>query len=109
MNCSKCGSPIERPAGPGRPAAYCSDVCKRLVEYELRRIDRRLAQYELEQRELKADGVDEWEEDEAKRQRRLRALRTWIRTDEARLRELLGGGTSGHTGHDQSTPERQTS
>ena len=90
MTCAKCGSIFERQPGPGRPPAYCGDLCKRLVEYEVRRIDRRLGAYELEQRELKAEGTA-WRDD-SDRQKRLRALRRWIRMDEDRLGELLAAG-----------------
>lgn len=90
MTCSKCGAEFERDPGPGRPRSYCGDLCKRLVEYEIRRIDRRLGAYEVEQRELKADGPDEFDDED--RQKRLRALRKWIRQDEDRLRVLVGAG-----------------
>lgn len=63
-------------------------MCKRLVEFELRRLDRRLEKYALEQREVKANPED-WP-DEEERQKRLRALRRWIRQDEERMRELIG-------------------
>ena len=92
MTCAKCGSAIERTPGPGRPPSYCSDLCKRLVEYEVRRIDRRLSGYEIELRGLKYDGPDWDEEAEGERQKRMRALRRWIQGDEVRLRELLGAG-----------------
>jgi len=55
LTCIKCGSLFEPSFGPGRPARYCSYVCKRLVEFELRRIDRRLAAYHEQLREEQAD------------------------------------------------------
>ena len=63
MTCIKCGSLFEPSFGPGRPARYCSYVCKRLVEFELRRIDRRLAAYHEQLREEQADRAaasDAW-------------------------------------------------
>jgi hypothetical protein len=87
LTCAKCGSPLERAPGPGRPPSFCGAACKRLVEYEVRRLDRRIADYELEQRGLKFDGPDH---DDRDRQRRMRALRRWIRADRERLRALLG-------------------
>lgn len=92
LTCIKCGTAIERAPGAGRPPRYCGDACKRLVEYEIRRLDRRLAGYELEQRGLKYDGTAQWDDEEEERQKRMRALRKWIRQDEARLRFLLVGG-----------------
>ncbi|RTL08574.1 MAG: hypothetical protein EKK62_06895 [Acidimicrobiia bacterium] len=88
--CAKCGTALAPYAGTGRPSAYCGEVCRRLAEYEIKRIDRRLAAYELERRELKAEGPDPFDDDA--RQRRLRALRKWTATDERRLRELVGSG-----------------
>ncbi|KAB2868478.1 MAG: hypothetical protein IT503_14370 [Burkholderiaceae bacterium] len=95
--CVKCGNLFEREPGPGRPAAYCGATCRRLVEFEIRRLDRRIAAYELEQRALKYDGPgdDEWNERE--RQRRMRALRKWLAADEARLRELVAAGQGNQT------------
>ena len=89
-SCVKCGGLLEAADGPGRPATYCSTTCRRLAEFEIRRIDRRLAAYELERRELKAEGPDPCDDDA--RQRRLRALRKWAAADERRLRELVGIG-----------------
>jgi hypothetical protein len=103
LACAKCGAPLDPPSGPGRPAAYCSDLCKRLTEYEVRRLDRRLSKYELELREQKARGVQFDDEEEHERQRRLRALRAWIRTDEARLRELLSAAGADRGNQKEST------
>jgi hypothetical protein len=105
LSCAKCGAAIERTPGPGRTPSYCGDLCKRLIEYEVRRIDRRLGRYELELRELKAD-TDPLDEDA--RQRRLRALRRWIRQDEERLQILLGGGR-GNRDNPPETPRGQRS
>lgn len=35
--CSECGAPIGQPT-TGRPRSYCSALCRRAAEYELRRI-----------------------------------------------------------------------
>lgn len=95
LSCAKCGGTFERPSGPGRPPTYCGEACRRLTEFEIRRLDRRLSRYELEQREQKARGVQFDDDDEHDRQRRMRALRAWIRTDEARLCELLSAASGG--------------
>ncbi|MBL8340036.1 MAG: hypothetical protein JNL30_01110 [Rubrivivax sp.] len=94
--CLKCSAPIELAPGPGRPPRYCGVTCKRLVEYEVRRLDKRIAAYELELRGLQFDGPDLV--DNAQRQKRMRALRGWIRTDQERLRVLLNGGRSDGVG-----------
>lgn len=43
MTCAKCGGTIQPHAGRGRPATYCSTACKRLIEFERRRLARELA------------------------------------------------------------------
>src|SRR5262245_37500217 len=94
--CLKCGAILDRPSGPGRPARYCSDACKRLVEFELRRLDRRLASYYDQLREERADRTPASEAfvDNLGRTRaqRIGDLRKWIAADERRLRDLVGGG-----------------
>lgn len=99
LQCIKCGSLLAPKAGTGRPAIYCGEPCRRLVEYETRRLDRRIAAYELELRGLRYDGPDDF--DDTERQKRMRALRRWIVDDEARLRVLLGGAEV-RAGADQS-------
>lgn len=99
LQCIKCGSPLAPKAGTGRPAIYCGESCRRLVEYEIRRLDRRIAAYELELRGLRYDGPDDF--DDTERQKRMRALRRWVTEDEARLLTLLGGA-GGRAGADQS-------
>lgn len=89
MTCARCRATFEREPGPGRPPAYCGVTCRRLAEYEIRRLDRRIAVYELEQRGLKYDGPADFDHDEQERQKRMRALRKWIADDEARLRDLV--------------------
>jgi hypothetical protein len=42
QGCRKCGADLPARPRRGRPAAYCSEPCRRLAEYEIRRIDRRL-------------------------------------------------------------------
>lgn len=99
LACLKCSSPLEPRAGAGRPAIYCGEPCRRLAEYEIRRLDRRMAGYEQELRGLRYDGPDDF--DDTERLKRMRALRRWIAADEARLRLLLGG-SGGRNGADQS-------
>lgn len=94
LNCAKCGMPIEHDGGPGRPPTYCSATCKRLVEFELRRLDRRLANYALELREELADRLParRWVDNLGRdRDQRIADLKTWIAADEERLAQLLSG------------------
>jgi|CXWK01.1.fsa_nt_gi hypothetical protein len=91
-HCLKCRAPLAPHTGPGRPASYCGSACRRLAEYEIRRIDRRLADYVLKLREAQADrepyGVDTDHLGRTKRQR-VADLRKWIAEDEDRLRALV--------------------
>lgn len=89
MTCARCRATFEREPGPGRLPAYCGLVCRRLAEYEIRRLDRRIAGYEIELRGLKYDGPDDYQDEERERLKRMRALRKWIADDEARLRDLV--------------------
>ncbi|MCB1995336.1 MAG: hypothetical protein H6933_04805 [Burkholderiaceae bacterium] len=94
MNCIKCGTPLAEHTGPGRPPTYCSTVCRRLVEYEIRRLDRRLGDYEFQLREEQADRNEaDYFVDNLGRNRtqRINDLKKWIKADSARLRELCGG------------------
>lgn len=96
LTCAKCGSPMQRPEGAGRPPTYCSETCRRLIEYEIRRIDRRLAKYEDQLREEHADrnAPDAWIDNLGRtRTQRLSDLRKWIREDEQRLAHLTGRQT----------------
>jgi hypothetical protein len=43
--CLKCGSPVAR-SPRGRPKTYCGPVCRRLTEYSIRRLTRRLTDLE---------------------------------------------------------------
>lgn len=86
--CASCAAPLESHAGPGRPATYCSEGCRRLAEFRIRTLVRRIDRYETDRRNLLVRGIDPF--DDAARQRRLRALRRWINEDNAALRGLLG-------------------
>ena len=96
--CVKCGTQLERAPGPGRPSRFCSQVCKRLVEFELRRIDRRLAGHYEELREERADrtpALEAWVDKLGRtRTQRIGDLRRWIAEDEQRLRELVRGSSN---------------
>lgn len=94
MHCIKCGAALAPASGPGRPPTYCGTVCRRLVEYEIRRLDRRLGNYEFQLREEQADRneIDFFVDNLGRnRTQRIRDLKKWIKADRARLRELCGG------------------
>ena len=90
--CPSCGTPFGPRPGPGRPGVYCGESCRRLAEFELRLIARRLDKSICSLRALQAEGASppfDLEADE--RRRKMRALRKWIAEDQERLRALLGG------------------
>ena len=41
-SCPKCGAPVQKRLGRGRPALYCGPVCRSSAAYEVRRLQRRL-------------------------------------------------------------------
>ena len=45
LRCLVCHRPIDRPQ-TGRPPSYCGESCRRLAEFEIRRVDRRLSKLE---------------------------------------------------------------
>lgn len=55
--CSRpnCRKEFRRTVGPGRRQAYCSEICRRTAEKELRRLRTRLAHYEGLVRRLRID------------------------------------------------------
>jgi hypothetical protein len=83
--CLKCGAPLpKRAAGDvGRSRDYCDAVCRRAVEYELRRLQRRLQGLEDTLAHVVASGAGD--------QAQGRHLRKAIATAEGRLRVLLAG------------------
>lgn len=88
MNCASCGAEIEPHSGPGRPSVYCSEPCRRMAEFAIRGLVRRLDKAEIQLRETKAGGWSGFDDDD--RRARMRALRRWIKADSAKLRALLG-------------------
>lgn len=90
-HCQKCGKGLV-PSATGQPLDYCSVACRRLAEFEIRRLAKRLETYEIqrdnERALLKAPrqykdlyGCD--------MQRRLEELEKAISETEERLRFLL--------------------
>lgn len=82
MDCLKCGSPIPEHEGPGRPRKFCSDVCKRAAEMEMRRLDSRIAKLERDESTYRIKNAIGWAKGAAEEIKRL----------EARLEQLLAAG-----------------
>lgn len=66
-----CRQPFERVLGPGRPQAFCSEICRRSAEREARQLRSRLAHFEGLVQQLRIDlagfnrGVDHSAEGDA--------------------------------------------
>ena len=85
-DCRICGSPLPPAAAAGRPAVFCSEVCRRESEFAIRRLVRRLGKVgDLESDERVEMALSPTEYHAA----RLEALEAEAARLEARLRELL--------------------
>ncbi len=102
--CPKCGAEVPKPAGPGRPATYCSSARRRAAEFELRRAQRRLesAEVDHETKRRLVESIDAgmaWASDKTAARARLelgQAQRLVVEL-EARMRLLLSGGADVQT------------
>lgn len=94
--CLKCSAPLP-PRFGGRPADYCSTVCRRAAEFEVRRINRRLERLEEKRSGLRVDLAAGQYGPVARQHstRRLAAVDQEIERAEARLRELLTAAAGG--------------
>lgn len=59
-----CRKEFRRAAGPGRRRAYCTDLCRRLAEKELRQLQARLTRFEVLADQARADIAAHGREDE---------------------------------------------
>ena len=92
LACVKCGSPIGRQPGPGRPPIFCGPICRAQSAYEVRRIQRRLEVLELRRSGLRAEeGLRRELRDYLgrTRQEQLADIEQQIKADEDRLALLL--------------------
>ena len=86
--CVKCSGPVPQ-ATTGRPRRYCSVACRRAIEFELRRIERRLERLEDEAASLDRDAMSVPKGWGAKYHNKATVARKQIAEMEARLRALL--------------------
>ena len=85
-SCVKCGLKIKLASSTGRPKQYCSPACRRAAEYEIRRVDARLAGLENDMQAHRLGRMMDINGDNA-------ALLTLeIARAELRLKELLAAG-----------------
>ncbi len=83
--CPKCGAPIPDAGGPGRPKIFCSTGCRRLAEYEIRRLNETIGKLEDSARSLRNPATLHLESDAL----HLDFLAAEIARAEARLRALI--------------------
>ena len=82
--------------GRGRPALYCTTACRRISEYRLNRLLRRIERCEIEIRELQAGLYGEYYRlDPDVRRARLRRVRKWLKADHEALRTLVSRNVEG--------------
>lgn len=88
--CAKCGAPLDKPSGAGRPRRFCSSGCKRAAEHEVRRLNRRLEHLEeiMSHARIAPEG-DVYGESPAERDARPERVRAEIDLTERRLRSLF--------------------
>jgi hypothetical protein len=95
--CRKCSAPVLDP-DVGRPRDYCSTACRRLVEFEIRRLTRQLEALEAERLHLEQPGIakaglhDTYGRTHKKQ---LADVQHSIKTVESRLHALLNDGSDG--------------
>lgn len=80
--CKKCGTPIARHEGRGRPSSYCGTACRRAAEHEIRRLDKHITMLEARVIHANTGGLAMTGETET--------VHAEIDRLELRLRELLG-------------------
>jgi hypothetical protein len=86
--CRVCGTGIEA-TGKGRPAVYCGTGCRRMAEYDVRRINNTITELEREARSLRNPATLKLPTDEA----HAAFLAAEIAAARGRLRELLADDT----------------
>ena len=86
--CLKCGDPLTKPA-TGRPPRYCSAPCRRLAEYEIKRLQRHLQRLETEREELRNSRLKLGDYLGRTHRQQVNDNHKAIAKAETRLRELL--------------------
>ena len=89
MTCAICGAGTKPKGKTGRPAAYCSVGCRRVSEYELRRVQARLIRLEDEAEACRRDRTGLTACDGSTPEERAADIVREIERAQIRLRELL--------------------
>ncbi len=94
--CLKCGGTVSKSKN-GRPPVYCGPSCRRSAEFEIRRLDRRIARLEdqlCEERGLRGPFKDVCDLYGRGREARIAYLEGEITTAEIRFKLLLSSTES---------------
>lgn len=97
LACVKCGALLTRPP-TGRPPRYCSTACRRVAEYEVRRLQRHLEREERLEAQWRRDSDPDTRFAGGSVEYATRMLAVTVAEIarlEARLRELLDDGQGG--------------
>ncbi|MGH8729782.1 MAG: hypothetical protein ACREV9_16870 [Burkholderiales bacterium] len=90
--CLKCGKLIDSNAATGRPKSYCSIGCRRLAEFEIRRLAQFLAKHEEQWRLARWDRFGCADVLGRTREQQIEDLERALRDAESRLKALLDSG-----------------
>ena len=91
MKCPKCGKPVPPAAALGRPSIYCSQTCRRLAEFEISRLNKRLERLEDQLLQLSMAGAETRDGYGRRKPEQIAILQTAIVEQEHRLQLLLSG------------------
>lgn len=86
--CRVCGT-ITKPKPRGRPQTYCGEACRRIAEFEIRRIQARLARLEDEGERCRRDRMGLTDQFGAQPEEQILDIERETAIANARLRELV--------------------
>jgi hypothetical protein len=97
MDCRICTAPLaQKPTG--RPPTYCGELCRRLAEHEVRRLQRRLTTLEADQSDARITLAMASTGTPERNKRHINALQAEIDLARARLREVTRAPAPGGVG-----------
>src|SRR5436190_11301813 len=100
MTCVRCGAELNQREGAGRPRRFCGNACKRSVEFELRRFERRLVNLDatVDMWVRRARGQEWWHNGQADAERKMKLAiehRDEVARDRDRLLKQVEGERDG--------------
>lgn len=98
--CQECGDGLPEPKGTGRPATYCSPVCRRAAEYGIRRAQILLTRAERAEQDARSRVIT----DEAWRRGDHKAKAEFWAEEVARLRRVMREVLAGVEDTEETSP-----